>query len=42
MAKLKEKLQKKIENWRQEQRERITREKRPDLYEKYKKNIKIK
>jgi len=33
---------KKIENWRQEQRERITREKRPDLYEKYKKNIKIK
>lgn len=33
---------KKIANWRLEQRERLTREQRPDLYKKYEKNIKIK
>lgn len=33
---------KKIENWRLEQRENLTRDKRPDLYKKYEKNIKIK
>jgi tRNA (guanine37-N1)-methyltransferase len=32
----------KIENWRREQRERITSERRPDLFKKYKNNIKIK
>jgi tRNA (guanine37-N1)-methyltransferase len=30
---------KKIENWRLEQRERLTREQRPDLYKKYMKKI---
>jgi tRNA (guanine37-N1)-methyltransferase len=33
---------KKIENWRHEERERVTRERRPDLFKKYKNNIKIK
>jgi tRNA (guanine37-N1)-methyltransferase len=32
----------KIENWRLEQRESITSSKRPDLYKKYEKNIKLK
>jgi len=33
---------KKIANWRLEQREKLTREQRPDLYKKYEKYIKIK
>jgi len=33
---------KKIENWRLEQKESVTRNRRPDLYKKYEKNIKIK